>query len=200
MRWVFDQRTYSSERNGTIECYQNLGHWHVFVEGFGQSCPYMHDLWRQALLHVPAQVPVKRILLLGLGGGSAIGPIRRRYPDAHVTVIEWDPVMVQIANDLGLYPASQAPEIIVDDASAAVPKLAEESFELILTDLYTGGRVSASLADPAFASALAARLAPGGALVLNAFEYVALFPIYDAVLARTDVWAFRDNLLGLYRK
>ena len=50
----------------------------------------------------------RRILVLGMGGGTTVGAYRRLYPGAHVTAVEIDPLVVRVAHEyLGLEPGGR---------------------------------------------------------------------------------------------
>ena len=60
-------------------------------------------MWRKAVRRVPSTARIESVLLLGLGGGSAINEVHTRFPIAQIAVLEWDPVMVNLAHELKLF-------------------------------------------------------------------------------------------------
>ncbi|MBL8814924.1 MAG: hypothetical protein JNL58_02755 [Planctomyces sp.] len=97
MHRIFQSPTMQSERNGTIEVRKWFGSVEVLVDGYTQSGRYLWRMWHQALLRLPGSQKVDRILMLGLGTGSAILAIHSCYPTAALTIVEWDPVMIELA-------------------------------------------------------------------------------------------------------
>ncbi|MEK7102051.1 MAG: hypothetical protein AAB912_00275, partial [Patescibacteria group bacterium] len=199
MSWFYEHQEYSSEKNGLIRCTRLFGQWYVRVGGYDQTTPYIRTMWKRALRRIPRKSGVKRVLVLGLGAGGMIQDIRRRFPQCHITIVEWDTVMIDIAEKLGLFARDERTEIIVDDAARALSTVAFFSFDLIIIDLFRGSEPAPALATPAFVSALARLVHPRGHLLLNVFKKQELFSIFDTVLSRHAAWRYRYNRLALYR-
>lgn len=78
----------------------------------------------------------KRILILGLGGGSLVRFFLHHHPHARLTVVEREPSCVTIAHELFSVPREQAGlEVIAGDARRVVPEL-RDRFDLVLVDLF----------------------------------------------------------------
>ncbi len=188
----------SSARNGRIDVRPAADGWQVYVGGYDQSTDYCSDMWRQALRFVPARARVKRVLMLGLGAGVALPHVFARFPESRVTVVEWDPAMVEVAERAGYVSTERLPDVLVGDAADIVPSLGE-TFDLILVDLFRGDRAAPILEQSAFVRALAARLRPHGFLLLNYFKSRRARRAFDAVLGRYAEWRFAYNGLAAYR-
>lgn len=195
---LFYQRVVPSEKNGSITIRKIGPRIKVSVNGYEQGSAYVARVWHAALERVPENHPVKQVLLLGLGSGCSIPAILKRFPDAHVTAIEWDPAMVEVAKSLRLYPENAAPEIIVGDATEIVPKMTR-TFDLILVDLFTGGETEPRLASDELLAGIARALEPDGYLLLNLFQTMSLVSAFERQLSRWDVWTFKFNTLALFR-
>jgi spermidine synthase len=169
----------------------------VFVEHYDQSSPYIKRMWRHALRRLPQTLSVSRTLLLGLGGGSIIDDLAHRFPASKLTVVEHDPVMVEVAQSLKLF--SSTPEVVIEDAVRAVPNL-PATYNLIIVDLYRGGETAGILSSEAFVKSIEQKLAPDGFLLLNVFKNTSLFPLFDEHFSYEDHWVFSYNNLALYKK
>lgn len=199
MDLLISQRTTASERNGTIAVRRTARHGlGVYVDGHMQSGQHLADVWRQSLQGVPESHPVKQILVLGLGGGSVLPSLRRRFKDAHVTVVEWDPAMVALAKSMPWFRPKRAPEIIEGDAYDVVPALGR-AFDLVLVDLFTGGETDPRLSSPEMIAALSRVLEPDGYLLLNAFRSVSLVPAFERSFSRHGIFRFKNDLVALFR-
>lgn len=197
MSFLYENRIYSSEKNGAIRCVRFWGSWSITVDGLGQTTPYTNRMWKKAIGRIPQNSSRQKILLLGLAAGGMIHPLHSRFPKCEVTVIEWDPVMIQIAKDLQLYSAFP-PRIILGDALEETPKL-NKRFDLIFIDLFTGSKVANAVYKQTFASALARLLKQDGYLIVNAFREPEVFSYFDPLLSRHISWRFKYNSLALYR-
>ena len=115
-----------------------------------------------------------RVLILGLGGGSAARVARALAPRARITGVEIDPVVVRAARrwfDLDGLDV----EVVQGDARLYLERT-RRSFDVILEDVFVGNRQNVRkpdwLPNPGFALA-ASRLRPGGILVSNAIDEAA---------------------------
>jgi spermidine synthase len=124
----------------------------------------------------------RRVLILGLGGGSAARVARALAPRARIVGVEMDRDVVRAARrHLGL--GALGVEVVVSDALAYLRR-ARGRFDLVLEDVFTGrGRAVRKpdwLPEPGLRLA-ARRVAPGGLLATNCLDE---FPESAAALAR----------------
>lgn len=189
--------TVPSEKNGLITVEQFLGCTKVWAGGFEQSGPYVTKLWRQALTHMPKNQKVADILIVGLGGGCSLRTIEKRYPDARITVVEWDRAMVDIALRLHLF--TRMPEILVGDVCSVLPTL-HIKFDLILSDAFFGGVPEPRLGEDSHTQSLAHVLAPSGRIILNAFKTPLLIPINGPYLHHEETWEFEYNQVVMFSR
>jgi spermidine synthase len=112
-----------------------------------------------------------RVLILGLGGGSAARIVRALAPRARITGVEIDAEVVRAArrwfdlDGLGV-------EVVKSDAQRYLEST-RRRFDVVLDDVFVGNRRTVRkpdwLPDPGLALA-ASRLQPGGILVSNAID------------------------------
>ena len=198
MSWWYEHHKYPSEKNGLIQCTRWFGRWEVTAGGCGQTTPYVRALWKKALRRIPERRSIKQVLSLGLGAGGQLPLLRRRFPGAFITVIEWDPVMIHLARTLRIYTPDERISIKEGDARELVPTLAQ-TYDLITVDLFRGSDPSPVLVDASFIWALASKLAPRGYLLLNVYQTNAVLPFFDHALSRQATWRYWYNTVALYR-
>ncbi|WP_378172541.1 spermidine synthase [Aquimarina sp. SS2-1] len=76
------------------------------------------------------------ILLLGMGGGSVIETLRNRYNHhGHITAVEIDPVIIELAKDEFNVSENKNLSIVPDDALHFVTNT-NNSFDLVIIDLF----------------------------------------------------------------
>lgn len=198
MSWFFEHEQFQSEKNGKIDCVRTLGRWEVIVGGFGETAPYLQKLWRQAFRRIPRKASIKKVLVIGFGGGGNVVQLHRRFPVCEITAIEWDPVMVQIADRIQLFPVNWKPRIILDDAFHAIGEL-HETFDLILFDAYLGNCVMNAVRDEEFSIRLQKLLAPSGYLLFNASAEPEVLPIISKHFHMEKNWRYHYNRVALFR-
>lgn len=108
------------------------------------------------------------VLLLGLGGGSALSLLRNKYGYYEkVTAVELDPAIIEIAiNEFGIE-AHQPLELICADAEQFV-QATKNKFGLIIIDLFIDLQVPEQFFSESFWNNIADVLQPGGKVLFNA--------------------------------
>lgn len=104
----------------------------VSGDGSFESSQDYHGL---AHIGVAIGLNVKRILLIGLGGGALAGRILRDYPQCELVVCEIDPVVARLAVDEFGLPVSPNLRIVIDDGRHFIENCAE-IFDYIFVDAY----------------------------------------------------------------
>jgi len=193
---IFNQETIDSEKNGKIVVCSTFGKKDIFVGGFHQSSGYIQKMWRKALKHVPRSAPIHTVLMLGLGGGSAVRELQDRFRECAITVVEWDPAMIALYHELN--PRNPPITILEGDASILVPATTEK-FDLVIVDLFKGNETPQHLGEHPMVQAIANVVAPDGYCLLNAFVSLNLPPVFDQHLSRAEMWKDKFNTLLLYR-
>jgi precorrin-6B methylase 2 len=140
----------------------------------------------------------KKILLLGLGAGGEISMMQSLFPGAAITVVEHDPEMIKLAEELRLYGRSPLITTVEGDAREALSSLTER-FDIITVDLFRGAIPSPLLGDHAFLDQLAERLAERGVLLVNVYHHVAYLSEFQKRFLQPNIWKFVDSTLGLFR-
>lgn len=132
--WLWPQRieVRVSRFNGKIEVWRYGSQISLRVDGLTQSGGLMEEIWEKAMKAV--DTPINRILILGLGGGTAAKVAKRYWPQARITGVDIDPIMVEMGEKyLGLEGVKQ----VIDDAEVWIKEVKQE-FDLVIVDLYRG--------------------------------------------------------------
>jgi len=107
---------------------------YIQAGGLTQSGGIVESIWRSTLRQVHSKdSAVQNILILGLGGGTLAKLLRKKYPDAKITGVEIDPIMIELGKkylDLDKYKI----EIKIQD----VNKLEFIKYDLVIVDMYAG--------------------------------------------------------------
>ncbi len=113
---------------------------------------------------------LRRVLVLGLGGGSTQKAFLNRYPDVSVTTVEIDPVVVEVAKKFFYVPESPRHKIVIEDARRYLSR-SGGGFDAILIDAYLadyyGAYVPFHLATKEFFQLVSKNLSDGGVVAYN---------------------------------
>ena len=108
----------------------------------------------------------KRVLFIGLGGGSIPKRIWRDFPDIRMDVAEIDGEVVNVARRFFALPDDPRVAVHVEDGRRFLQK-SDERYDLIMVDAFYSDSVPAHLTTREFLALARDHLAPGGAVVSN---------------------------------
>ena len=108
----------------------------------------------------------KRIVLIGLGGGSLIKFCHQRLPGAHLTAVELDPQVIAW-REAFILPADGPRLAVTEDDGAEYLAAADKGIDVLLVDAFDKTGFAPSLANREFFEAAFAKLSGNGVLVIN---------------------------------
>jgi spermidine synthase len=108
----------------------------------------------------------KRILVLGLGGGSFPKRLHRDFPGLTVDAVDIDPEVIRIAKEYFKTPEDARLRLVAKDGRRFIQE-GKEKYDLIFLDAYNSDTIPFHLTTREFYREVAARLAPGGVVVSN---------------------------------
>jgi spermidine synthase len=111
----------------------------------------------------------RKILMLGLGGGSISTYLGRFMPEAAITTVEIDPGVITAAKTYFGLRENDRMRYLAGDGRVFLNRNSE-LYDLILLDAYRGGYVPFHLLTREFYSLAKQRLAPGGAAAFNVHD------------------------------
>ena len=125
---VLEER--ESEYNGHLKVVRTFGMGnYIQAEGLTQSGGIVESIWKSALKQVKEK-EVNSILILGLGGGTLAKLLRKKYPNAKITGVEIDPIMIELGKkylDLDKYDI----DIKIEDTN----KFKFDEYDLVIVDM-----------------------------------------------------------------
>ena len=118
----------------------------------------------------------RRILVLGLGGGTLAGFLRRHYPAAHIDAVDIDPEVVRVAKQYFGFREDGRMRAHVADGRKFIEG-AREPYDLIFLDAFGTTSVPAHLTTREFLEAVRRATRPQGVVVGNLWfrQYNKLF-------------------------
>lgn len=154
-----------SKINGKIQVVKSLGFGtYIQVDGLTQSGGVVYEVWKSALKKVKGEkLKVNSCLILGLGGGSAAKLVRKMWPDAKITGVDIDPVIVELGKN---YLELEVDEFVEADA-AGFFKNKKKKYDLILIDTYVGDKYPENFENEDFLMLIKNHLNKDGVAVFN---------------------------------
>jgi predicted membrane-bound spermidine synthase len=123
---------------------------------------------------LPYPPEVKRVLMLGLGGGSIPIYLGRSMPDVAIETVEIDPGVLTAAKKY--FGILETPRVrYIESDGRVFLNRHKDTYDLILVDAFQGGYVPFHLLTKEFYTLLKQRLAPGGAAVFNVHDGTKLY-------------------------
>ncbi len=164
--WPFTKEV-STQINGTLELTWMNGKKVLDSQNANYSYGSLQKLLSYGLSLIDISVN-SEILLLGLGGGSIIAPLRNTFGhQGKITAVEIDEVVIEIAKNEFNITSNRNLEIICEDAFFYVDHCVSQ-FEIIIIDIFIDNQVPKQFYENQFWKNLIPLLKPGGQIVFNA--------------------------------
>ncbi|HYC44408.1 MAG TPA: fused MFS/spermidine synthase [Burkholderiales bacterium] len=131
----------------------------------------------------------RRMLVVGVGGGTMPMFLRKHYPDATIDAVDIDPDVVQVARDYFGFREDARLKAHVGDGRAFVEGT-REPYDVVFLDAFGTRNVPPHLTTIEFMRAVKRAVSPNGIVVWNIWGRGAN-PLFDA-MARTYLEVFDD--------
>jgi spermidine synthase len=180
---------------------------HLRFESSFQSGMYLDDPFRTRYRYTDfLQLPLaysprtRRILFIGLGGGSLQKRVWRDFPDVEQQVVELDPVVRDVAYRYFRLPRSPRVRVTVEDGRRFLQRN-EERWDAIVIDAYFSDALPFHLTTLEFLELARSRLTPGGVIASNLIGAIkgegsklfrAMYKTYRAVFPTVSVHPVRE--------
>jgi len=124
----------------------------------------------------------KRILIIGLGGGTLPEALQEMLPDATIHTVEIDPAVEQIAYDYFDYVPGPNTENFISDGRVFVKRAmsAPEKYDLVMLDAFEADYIPEHMLTRDFLEEVTQVMTPDGVLAANTFSRSALYD-YESV-------------------
>lgn len=124
--------------------------------------PYL----RSAAVGLAVPLKLKRLLMIGLGGGAFASFVQARLPEVYVDAVEIDPVVARIAKNYFQLNEAENLQVHIVDAVEFVEQR-KTAYDYIFLDAYDVDELPVALTTHRFFRDIRANLAPGGVVVVN---------------------------------
>ena len=181
----------------------------IQVGGLTQSGGIVTSIWNKTLRKVKnSKLKIKNCLVLGLGGGGIAGVIKEFWPEAEITAVDIDPVMVELGKKF-LKLDNKNVKIVISDAFDFLTDhrpLNTDHFDLICIDLYLGDEFPKKFESKNFIRLVRSHLVKGGVCVFNRLYYgekrkmsVKFGELLEKVFPKVDIYYPEANVMFVCR-
>ncbi len=170
----------TSPISGEIKIVQIGKERRLLVGGYTQSinhdCPGVEKrVWGRIVHGAITNCPnAKKLLLLGLGGGTIVGLLKKTRPGLEITAVEIDKEIIKVADEFFHIPVlshTGCVKIIKGDAFDFVLSRGDgkkqEGYEIIVVDVYCGGNFPEKFWSREFLTSIINILDGKGCVILN---------------------------------
>ena len=114
----------------------------------------------------------KRILIVGLGGGTLPMALRELLPSSVIDTVEIDPAVIRVATDYFGYRTDAQNRIFTEDARVfgKRAKIKGQHYDLVVLDAFNGDYIPEHLMTVEYLQEMRDLLTPDGTLVANTFS------------------------------
>ena len=109
----------------------------------------------------------RKVLLLGLGGGSLACFLHHHFPESRILAVEQRAAVVEAARAYFALPDDERLRVVTGSALDYLAQPVTETFDLILVDIFGATGMDGELEETDFFPRCRARLGPGGVFGVN---------------------------------
>lgn len=135
---------------------------------------------RVALVGLALSEEPRRMLVVGLGGGTLPMFLRKHYPNATIDAVDIDPEVVDVAKKFFGFREDELMNAHVGDGRQFIEKL-RQPYDVIFLDAFGSDSVPAHLTTQEFLRAVRRAVTPGGVVVGNLWGRGSN-PLYDSMV------------------
>ena len=140
----------------------------------------------------------RRVLIVGLGGGTLPTAIAELYPDAHVDVVEIDPAVTSVAKRYFDFAPGPNVHVFEQDARVWTKRALVEPtrYDLVMLDAFNGDYIPEHLMTREFLEEARGLLTDDGTLAANTFSFSRLYDSESVTYASVFGTFFNFKVAG----
>lgn len=189
----------SSPYNQDVRVFGGLGGLRLFVNGSWQSGPYIRKLWTSAFrkFKMDALKNIRTILVLGVGGGTVIELLAKRFPHASIAAVDIDSQMLDIATKYFGIDKLAHVQFVCADAGVYLDQLVTKGtiFDLVVVDLFIGPKIPEFVSSLPFLKSLYAIIKSDGHCCINYLRELEYREKSDELMLRLNaLWGHVEDM------
>ena len=135
---------------------------------------------RTALVGLALTDEPRRMLIIGLGGGTLPMILRKHFPEAAIDVVDIDPQVADAAQKFFGFREDSSLRVHIADGRRFIEQ-ARQPYDVIILDAYSSDSVPLHLTTQEFLRAVRGAIKPGGVVISNIWA-PQFNPLYDAMV------------------
>lgn len=192
-----EQKMRISSISGTIKIGKSYGRKTLFVQGVAQSGGEYEFMWNKSVQQISA---IRNALVLGVGGGTVIQVLQKRFPDLSITGIELDPTILQLAREEFNIKENTKLKLLREDAIQWIQRNTKK-YDCIVVDLYIAAKNPPLSRTKNFLQQIKNSLSSNGVVLINCHydkanpkEYEDYFTLCEEVFSSVQsVFSYPKN-------
>jgi len=159
----------SSPYNTNIRLNLEFGRYKLLVNGSSQSGAYIEGLWNHAFnsFKVDSITKMRRVLVLGVGGGTVITMLRARFPKAEIVGVDIDEKIIEIGKKYFQLDTIDRLQLYCMDATKYLKSCPQHYFDMIVVDIFIGTDIPDFVVSEDFVRLLKTALLTEGIVLVN---------------------------------
>jgi spermidine synthase len=135
------------------------------------------DYTRMSFAGLLVKPDPKRILIIGLGGGSLPMTFADLFPAAKIDVVEIDDAVVKVAREYFFFEENENTTVYVDDGRPFIKRasIRKQSYDYIILDAFSGDYIPEHMLTEEFLEEVKSIMTADGVLVANTFSTSRLY-------------------------
>jgi spermidine synthase len=149
-----------------------------------ESCKMMHDPDKLVFEYAPMMLSSlylnpspKRVLIIGLGGGTLPTALQQLLPAADIDVVELDDAVYRLAQRYFDFKPGPKMHVFIEDGRVFVKRMGKQpaKYDLIMLDAFEADYIPEHMLTQEFLQEVKTVMAPGGVVAANTFSSSALY-------------------------
>lgn len=139
----------------------------------------------------------KRVLIIGLGGGTLPMALREMFPDLEIDAVEIDPAVTRVAEKFFNFKRDDKLRVAEEDGRVFVKKAIKSGtrYDIVMLDAFADDYIPEHLSTQEFLKEVKSILTPDGVVAANTFSSSRLYP-YESVTYESVFGPFYNLKLG----
>ena len=183
--------------NGEIKVIRDFQGVRIIVGGISQSGWLVKKVWDKAVYNASLKKPqAEEVLILGLGGGSALESVGKYWKTAKITGLDLDPEMVNMGKKYISISKFEQLKMVIADAKGWTKSQKPQGYDAILVDLFKGTNIPEFFKSEEFLKSVRRLVKDDGVILFN--HLYSNIEKKDAEVLQKELQKIFKNVVAIY--